>query len=228
MFIALVAAVGLDPKAKALRHDASQKTSSAYVSYEKKQASKLGSGATAESQWISTFDQHLERSLHAQLVQPPLIDIIGSPVLCVGARLGGEVRAFQALPTVKLAVGIDFNPGGRNAHVLYGDAHRLQFKNGSFGSVYTNVMDHILKHDIFAREARRVLKPRGTLLVWLQHQALKEDGWAVHDLIQERPAIERTIEGAGFELVSVRDVGASKGTGGGAASLVHQYVYRKR
>ena len=37
----------------------------------------------------------------------------------------------------------DFNPGPRNPWVQWGDATRLQFANGTFDYVYTNVVDHL-------------------------------------------------------------------------------------
>jgi hypothetical protein len=45
-----------------------------------------------------------------------LRSLVGARVLCIGARLGGEVRAFKSLGA--LAVGIDLNPGGYNMDVI--------------------------------------------------------------------------------------------------------------
>src|SRR5439155_5163147 len=46
-------------------------------------------------------------------------------VVCLGARLGAEVRALLALGF--FAVGVDVNPGPANEYVLHGDFHRLVF-----------------------------------------------------------------------------------------------------
>ena len=56
--------------------------------------------------------------------------IVGCSVLCLGARLGGEVRAFTAMGA--LSIGIDLNPGPNNAYVLPGDFHHLQFAQSVF------------------------------------------------------------------------------------------------
>jgi hypothetical protein len=128
--------------------------------------------------------------------------LVYSPVLVVGARLGGEVRAFQAMPQVQLAIGVDVAPGKDNKYVMFGDAHSLdQFKNGTFGTLYCNVVDHILYIDMFGRASRRVLRAGGTLFVDFNHQSLKDDSLAVHDLIAERPEMVRQILGTGFEQV---------------------------
>ena len=90
---------------------------------------------------------------------------IASPVLCVGARLGAEVKAFRAAVPGLLSVGTDYNPGNRNPYVMWGDAHSLQFSPNSLAVLYTNVLDHIRNTSTFAREAHRVLRPNGTLWV---------------------------------------------------------------
>ena len=65
-----------------------------------------------------------------------------APVLCVGARLGAEVRAFRQFARARSRSG-RICAGERNPWVLWGDAHKLEFEAGSFGTVYTNVLDHI-------------------------------------------------------------------------------------
>ena len=128
--------------------------------YEALQASKLGdsfgaANASASQKrmegYIRRFDAQIAHELLEYLQRPTIQHCVLSPVLCVGARLGGEVHAFQLLPQVSLAVGVDLNPGLRNPHVLYGDGQRLeQFKNASFGTIFTNVLDHVLKIEKFA------------------------------------------------------------------------------
>ena len=221
------------------------------AAYEARQASKLGDFGTANASskmdnYIRRFDaQNGRELLHYLHSLPP--HYVGSPVLCVGARLGGEVAAFQELHHVRLALGVDLNPGPRNTHVLYGNARtqaasRTQylgmrssairaaswtdrlgaFKNGSFGSVFSNVLDHVLHIDRFAAEAHRVLVPNGTLLVHRTYyrgrdpqpiatmrrassafvsaaavhlNSMAMDHWAVHDNAKEHAAMLGTIEG---------------------------------
>lgn len=91
----------------------------------------------------------------------------GMTVLCLGARLGGEVRAFRDLGC--FAVGVDLNPGDANDLVLYGDFHRLQFADGVVDLVFTNSIDHALRPVDLFREIRRVLRPRGVLILEVVH-----------------------------------------------------------
>jgi len=77
-------------------------------------------------------------------------------VICLGARLGGEVEAFKRMGAV--AVGIDLNPGIRNKHVMYGDFHEINFPDHSFDFVFCNSIDHVFSLPLFLSEIHRVLK----------------------------------------------------------------------
>jgi len=110
-------------------------------------------------------------------------------VLCVGARLGGEVRAFTRHGA--LAVGVDFNPGEHNLFVMAGDAENLQFADSVFENVFTNVVDHISDVRAFAAESRRVLRGGGRL--WVD-ASLKAPGmFEVRDLRGRLAALEHNI-----------------------------------
>lgn len=197
-----------------------------YAAYEALQFSKLGNDTVSgvSMKWIQRFDRKNEQDLHRYIAQPHVARYVRGPVLCVGARLGGEVRAFQRLPHVALAIGVDFNPGVKNPHVMFGDAHNLQqFKNGTFGALYSNVLDHILYIDRFAAEAHRVMTPDGSLFVHMLHQSREQDKYAVRDMIEGRTTIERDIESAGWvnamAPVTERNY---------ARMPIHKYVYVKR
>jgi len=92
-----------------------------------------------------------------------LMDWRGKCVLCIGARLGGEVRAFKRLGA--LAIGIDLEPGGRSEHVLVGDCHKIAFPDSVFDAAFTNVLDHLLDVPVAVGEFARVLKPEGTIYI---------------------------------------------------------------
>ena len=116
--------------------------------------------------WIKSFDREaVEATYYKRFASDqqrvPGLRLAGEPVLCLGARLGGEVRALTRLGA--LAIGIDFNPGFRNPHVLWGDALSLQFADATFKVAYTNVLDHIDASGIgvVTRHVYRVLKPGG-------------------------------------------------------------------
>ena len=201
-----------------------------YSAYEQGQSSKLdgkGNGTLLPGiRYILRFDAGTERDLVAHLQRQEVRPHVGSPVLCVGARLGGEVRAFQTMDEVDLAIGVDVNPGEKNQHVMYGDAHDLrQFKPRTFGTVYSNVLDHILRVEAFANATHRLLRPNGTLFIDMPEQPLCKDAWAVHDLVHDRGSLECEIALAGFELIwhmrgPVRFRGREVGNR-------HRYIFRR-
>jgi SAM-dependent methyltransferase len=84
-------------------------------------------------------------------------------VLCLGARLGTEVRAFKDMGF--FGIGVDLNPGGANSHVVRGDFHHLAFPDGSVDVVYTNVLDHAFDLERVMGEVRRVLSADGVALI---------------------------------------------------------------
>lgn len=83
-------------------------------------------------------------------------------VLCLGARLGAEVRALHDLG--HFAVGLDLNPGGENPYVLPGDFHQIVFPDASVDVVYTNALDHVFDLQAVVGETFRLLKPGGVFL----------------------------------------------------------------
>jgi len=87
----------------------------------------------------------------------------GAAVLCLGARLGAEVRAFHDCGC--FAVGLDLNPGRQNRYVLHGDFHEVQFPRESADIVFSNSLDHVFAVDRFVAEIRRVLKSGGLLIL---------------------------------------------------------------
>ena len=139
--------------------------------YEDFQASKLGNGSAI----IAHLDKILERQLRSRFQRLAKTGIIRSPALGVGARLGAEVRALNT--AVSLGIGIDFNPGPKSRWVLYGDARALHFNDASFGTVYTNILDHIPQPSRFFDEAHCVLSRNGTLIVDVSYNV--PDEWSI-------------------------------------------------
>lgn len=101
----------------------------------------------------------------------------GKSVLCIGARGGGEVRAFRKLGA--FAVGVDLYPAIGTNLVLPGNALDLQFADTCVDRVYINVIDHIPDLPRFAREVMRVLKFGGLLWLDVRCQWREADPWAV-------------------------------------------------
>jgi SAM-dependent methyltransferase len=129
-------------------------------------------------------------------------------VLCLGARLGTEVRALHKLGL--FAVGIDLNPGIDNPYVLMGDFHALVFPTGSVDVVYTNALDHVFDLAKLTAEIRRVLHPDGIFLADVL--AGYEEGFtpgefeAMHWRSIDTLA-EEICAGGGFYLASRRELG---------------------
>jgi SAM-dependent methyltransferase len=126
-------------------------------------------------------------------------------VLCLGARLGTEVKAFHALG--KFAVGLDLNPGPDNKYVLPGDFHAVVFPDGSVDAVYTNALDHAFELERLVMEVKRLLRPGGIFVI--DHVKGFEEGfvpgeyeslhWDKSDTL-----IRRVCAAGGFELVHSR------------------------
>jgi len=134
-----------------------------YVSYEaylEHQKAKL------ETHDFGEYDTEFRKVLRERLATLD-IDWPTRSVLCLGARIGTEVKAFLDLGAA--ATGIDLNPGEDNRYVIYGDFHDLQFASGSIDVVYTNSLDHAFELERIAKEVRRVLKPDGLFILEAVH-----------------------------------------------------------
>jgi len=132
-------------------------------------------------------------------------------VLCLGARLGTEVRALHDLGY--FAVGIDLNPGERNPHVLPGDFHHIVFASGSIDAIYTNALDHVFSLEKLVGEVQRLLRPGGVFVADLELGS--EEGfipgeyesamWRDHQALIDRI---RTL--GRFAIEQVRDLGKTR------------------
>lgn len=140
-----------------VKNDALQKRSyDSYEAYLEHQKAKL------ETHDFGLYDAEFRAALHERLAAFD-IDWRGRTVLCLAARIGTEVKAFLDLGA--FAVGIDLNPGDENRYVVHGDFHDLQFAPGSVDVVYTNSLDHAFDINRIAKEALKVMKPQGLLIV---------------------------------------------------------------
>lgn len=129
-------------------------------------------------------------------------------VLCLGARLGTEVRALHALGY--FAVGIDLNPGERNAYVLPGDFHNVVFPDGSVDAIYTNCLDHVFDLEKMIAEIRRMLRAGGLFVADVL--AGYEEGFTpgAYEATHWRKAdafIEKIRALGSFGVEEVRDLG---------------------
>ena len=127
-----------------------------YQDYLRRQQSKLASLD------LSRYEAEYQRLLGERLAGLASLKP-GAAVLCLGARLGAEVRAFHDCRC--FAVGLDLNPGKQNRYVLHGDFHEIQFPRESADVIFSNSLDHVFAVDRFIAEIRRVLKSGGLLLL---------------------------------------------------------------
>lgn len=127
-----------------------------YEAYLEHQKAKL------ETHDFGNYDTEFRTALRERLA---VLDIVwqGRTVLCLGARIGTEVKAFLDLGC--FAIGIDLNPGKENRYVVHGDFHDLQYAPKSIDVVYTNSLDHVFDIDRIAKEILKVLKPDGLFIV---------------------------------------------------------------
>jgi len=128
----------------------------AYVAHQRAKRERWDTGGLAD------HDRRFRAVLRERLSRDAPI-AAGMAVLCLGARMGGEVAAFHDLGC--FAVGIDLNPGAANPYVLPGDFHELPFPPACVDVVFTNSLDHTSDIDRIVGEVLRVLKPSGLLIV---------------------------------------------------------------
>jgi SAM-dependent methyltransferase len=129
-------------------------------------------------------------------------------VLCLGARLGTEVRALHSLG--HFAVGIDLNPGEDNPYVLRGDFHHLVLPDGCVDAVYTNCLDHVFDLAQVVREVRRVLRPSGIFLVDLVRgydEGYTPGEFEATSWSDSQAFLDRIAAAGGLRLEGVRDLG---------------------
>lgn len=84
--------------------------------------------------------------------------------LCLGARTGQEVKALRDIGIS--AIGIDLVPF--EPYTIEGDIHNLQFREGEFDLVFTNIFDHSLYPEKFCSEMERVTQSGGVIMIHLQ------------------------------------------------------------
>lgn len=132
-------------------------------------------------------------------------------VLCLGARLGTEVRALHDLGY--FAIGIDLNPGEKNSYVLPGDFHRIVFPDASVDAVYTNALDHVFSLENVVGEVQRVLRPGGVFLADLELGSAEGFVPGEYESVMWRDhqaLIERIRDLGEFAIEGTRDLGRTR------------------
>ena len=132
-----------------------------YIKHQSAKLEKIYPTLTCEGYREGTIAIYM--SLFKLAIKYGLDRKVGGKLLCLGARLGEEVEAWQRLGFD--AEGIDLNPGPNNKFVKKGDFHNLEFKDKTFDCVFSNSIDHVLYVNQFNKECHRVLKMGGKALL---------------------------------------------------------------
>ena len=147
-----------------------------YEAYIKEQKSKLDDGID----FLAKYDKQYHKALRERLekLSPKLSPWRGKKVLCLGARIGTEVKAF--LDVGCFAFGIDLNPGKDNNYVVTGDFHKLgKYADNSVDVVFTNSLDHVYRIQYLLKGISRILDTGGFFIVELEGPKDKDaDKWA--------------------------------------------------
>ena len=100
---------------------------------------------------VSVFQRRFSSILEKEYIKE------GQKVICLGARMGEEVQAFQNLGLD--AIGVDLVPS--LPLVIKADFNNLPFEDESFDFVYSNSFDHAFDVKMFLRSVERILKKGG-------------------------------------------------------------------
>jgi SAM-dependent methyltransferase len=145
-------------------HKRSYSTYQKYVDHQSDKLQRLISPRSKDVDGVALPEYDVRyREVLTRRLEATKIAWNGQSVLCLGARLGTEVKCFLDLGC--FAVGIDINPGQHNRYVLHGDFHQVQFPSASVDVVFTNSLDHVYSIERVSAEIQRVIKANGFLIV---------------------------------------------------------------
>ncbi len=133
-----------------------------YITHQKSKMEMTDMTCSSLRVKVMCRDKYFREALRGRLRKLKFVNR-GKSVLCLGARLGTEVKAFQDLGC--FAVGIDLYPDEKNSYVLYGDFNNIKFPDESVDIVYNNSLDHCFDIKILIEEVKRVLKKGGVFIV---------------------------------------------------------------
>ncbi|MCP4537783.1 MAG: class I SAM-dependent methyltransferase [Chloroflexi bacterium] len=146
-------------------------------------------------EWTVVYRKALRESLGIYPFIGP-----GTSVLCLGARAGGEVKAFVDVGC--FAVGIDLFPIPKSKYVLPGDFNNIQYAPESVDVVFTNSLDHTNDFDRTIMEVHTVLKPGGHFMVELVSDDTDcTDKWAACEWSSVQDVVMGIVD-VGFDLES--------------------------
>ena len=145
------------------------------------------------------------------------LDIINkcNKCLCLGSRTGQEVMAFRELG-LEDTLGIDlheFKP-----YTIKGDIHNLQFENNTYDIQFSNILDHSIYPEKFAKEIERTLKPKGYFILHFQFD-VNQDSFTETVITDKKKLYELF---GNFELISERKIET------GIIAMNYEVVFQKK
>jgi hypothetical protein len=153
---------------------------------------------------ITASHENVHAQRHFHRMREFVTDLSGS-VLDVGCD--NVALSSSLFPESCRYVGLD--PFCQSAGVrIIGVGESLPFKSGTFDNVVFNTsLDHILDYYLALKEARRVLKPGGTLvlvtLCWTDRESLLSDSVHFHHF--KRYEINGALQDLGFDVVAAKN-----------------------
>ncbi len=159
---------------------------------------RLSPGRTDRSFW------------HLKILGDRLKGVVDSDLLPSGEKVldyGCGNRPYERLFAKKFKeyIGADL-PGNKDAQLVIGPEGRLPVDNRTFDCVLSSeVLEHTINPDIYLREAHRVLKPEGSLIlsapaIWVYHpDPIDYWRWTIDGL-------QAQIRRAGFDIVTTKGV----------------------
>lgn len=149
-----------------------------YEEYLQHQQEKLDKGIRKKKKRFdpSDFKRITENFKKRLEVFVPYLSV-SNKILCMGARLGMEVRAFREMG-FRDSIGIDLNPGPwqdkKDPLVIKGDFHHTDFIDNTFDVVYSNSIDHCYDIRLLNKEISRILNKNGKLLLEVAHLSVSD------------------------------------------------------
>ena len=166
--------------------------------------------------WTGENDQYSdrggpERILHMSEHMPWLLDD-GDAFVDLGCGCGGVVQHIQR--TGKRACGVTYQhrevevATSRGIHdVVFGDIHELPYAPAIFdGAICWDVIEHCIAPLAVLKEAHRVLKPSGRLLMFVPGQRWSQSWY--HVLVPLPDQLRHLLELAGFTQTTCIDYGS--------------------
>ena len=141
---------------------------------------------------VEMFLNHFKRNINY---------LNGGKALGICARTGQEIEALNELGMDAIGIDIVAYP----PLVIFGDAHKLPFKDNQFDFVFSNSIDHSIYPRLFLNEMLRVLKTNGYGMLHLQITD-KVDEYAENIILNEKSVTDLLTHQKIVENREIKDI----------------------